>query len=160
MWFYKWYKLQKLKYYENYITLNKPYWTSKAARVIFSMKSLNIPPPSIPASSTPNSFTNVTRICKWTAKGDYFVQWTATYSSNGQKHSQTQPPSITCMKASKETYRSSKIFFRQCTHLIIRIFQDTIPPYSESVSGIHRIRLVSLSSCCQLWLTNWFEQIN
>lgn len=45
------------------ITLNKPYCTSKAARVMFSMKSLKIPPPSIPASSTPNSLTNDTRIC-------------------------------------------------------------------------------------------------
>lgn len=45
-------------------TLNNPYCTSKAARVIFSMKSLNIPPPSIPASSTPSSLTKVTRIWK------------------------------------------------------------------------------------------------
>lgn len=53
------------------MTLNKPYWTSKAARVMFSMKSLKIPPPSMPASSTPNSFTNVTRICKKTANSNY-----------------------------------------------------------------------------------------
>ena len=52
------------------MTLNNPYCTSKAARVMFSMKSLNIPPPSIPASSTPNSLTKVTRICK-AAKGNH-----------------------------------------------------------------------------------------
>ena len=43
-------------------TLKRPYCTSKAARVIFSMKSLKIPPPSIPASSSPCSLINDTRI--------------------------------------------------------------------------------------------------
>ena len=51
-------------------TLNRPYCTSKAARVMFSMKSLKIPPPSMPASSTPNSLTNDTRICKQTVENN------------------------------------------------------------------------------------------
>lgn len=53
---------QRTYYLEKITTLNNPYCTSKAARVMFSMKSLKIPPPSIPASSTPNSLTNDIRI--------------------------------------------------------------------------------------------------